>query len=333
MAPTADGCATVVVAWAVGQSGNDFLGEFALPIGKGQATGVYVVLQVHYNNPAEDAGVVDSSGLELIYTPAKNTTMDVGTVPMSSPWASSSVSTTPNILAIPPGVKDFYRYTRCHSECTSKSIPAAGITMINWFPHMHKLGKKIWMQHIRNGVELPEIHRDNNYDFNRQQNFPINRQILPGDSLIMNCIWDSTSQTTVTLGGEATSNEMCIGIFQFYPVSNLAFTRCTDLHQFLNTSGDQNSYATCNVNPTFALNPYDNKNFSSGVTPVIANPSFVALPPRVSTCAVNPTTTPTSSPSPSISPSPSPSPDQDGSSASLVVAFATLTFCLIALLL
>lgn len=35
MAPTSAGCATVVVAWAVGQSGDDFLGEFAIPIGKG----------------------------------------------------------------------------------------------------------------------------------------------------------------------------------------------------------------------------------------------------------------------------------------------------------
>lgn len=30
------------------------------------------------------------------------------------------------------------------------------------------IGKAIWTKHVRNGKELPEIGRDNNYDFNFQ---------------------------------------------------------------------------------------------------------------------------------------------------------------------
>lgn len=30
------------------------------------------------------------------------------------------------------------------------------------------VGRAIWTKHVRNGKELPEIGRDNNYDFNFQ---------------------------------------------------------------------------------------------------------------------------------------------------------------------
>jgi hypothetical protein len=44
---------------------------------------------------------------------------------------------------------------------------------------------KIWMQHIRNGTELPELHRDDHYDFQRQQSYNVNVTILPNDRLVL----------------------------------------------------------------------------------------------------------------------------------------------------
>lgn len=60
----------------------------------------------------------------------------------------------------------------------------------NWTKgeHTHRFlysySVQIWTQHIRNGVELPEIHRDDHYDFQRQQAYSVNVTLLPGDRLV-----------------------------------------------------------------------------------------------------------------------------------------------------
>lgn len=35
-------------------------------------------------------------------------------------------------------------------------------------PSIHPSGRATWTKHIRKGIELPEIARDDNYDFNFQ---------------------------------------------------------------------------------------------------------------------------------------------------------------------
>lgn len=41
------------------------------------------------------------------------------------------------------------------------------------------LGRATWTKHVRNGVELPEIVRDDNYDFNFQVNELVNASLSP----------------------------------------------------------------------------------------------------------------------------------------------------------
>lgn len=50
------------------------------------------------------------------------------------------------------------------------------------------------MQHIRGGKEIGNITAQNWYSFNYQAAQPIayNQTILPGDSFISNCVWDTT---------------------------------------------------------------------------------------------------------------------------------------------
>ena len=43
------------------------------------------------------------------------------------------------------------------------------------------------------------------------------RYVLPGDTLIMDCYYDSSLRNHTTYGGESTQEEMCIGSVMYYP--------------------------------------------------------------------------------------------------------------------
>jgi len=200
-------CSGILVAWSVGQTGNDWLGDYAFPLGADDEK-PYAVLQMHYNNPLEVAGVVDNSGIELYYT-TKLRKYDMANLGLSTPWHTKD-------FVIPPQVEA----TSQSAECTEQLNE--GVTIVNYFPHMHQIGSKIWMQHIRNGVELPEIHRDNHYDFQRQQSYNVHVPLLPGDTLRLTCVWNSMSRKVNTTGGESSSQEMCVALMQYYPKSQIS---------------------------------------------------------------------------------------------------------------
>lgn len=66
--------------------------------------------------------------------------------------------------------------------------------------------------------------QDNNYDFNYQQSRFLTQEvkILPGDSLITECTYSTTNRTKPTLGGYATTEEMCLAFIFYYPKIDLA---------------------------------------------------------------------------------------------------------------
>jgi len=247
MAPTA--CAEMLFAWTLGQRGDDYLDDHALPIGAGVLE--YLYLQVHYNNPTRVAGIIDSSGIELLYTPTLRQ-YDVGLLLVLAHTGD---------INIPPMLTDYATSAECPSDCTAKfSQP---VTIITYSNHMHQIGKKVWLQHIRNGTELPEIHRDDHYDFTRQQSYRIKNTLIPGDRLIVHCVWDSTSRTTNTTGGESSSEEMCVVGFQYYPLQE-SFIYCTDY------AGKRGARAFCG---------------GSTLTPIVyPYPEYSPLPATVSTC-------------------------------------------------
>ena len=63
------------------------------------------------------------------------------------------------------------------------------------------------------------------YDFDYQQMTPFGDneiEILPGDELIVECVYDSTERDTITYGGEGTYDEMCLSFLLVYPKPKLA---------------------------------------------------------------------------------------------------------------
>jgi len=252
-------CTVLQLAWSVGQSGDDWLDQFALPIGAGFLE--YVVLQVHYNNPDMVSGVHDQSGFALTYT-SQLRPFDLGTF---------ALSYNIGLMAIPPYQEAYPFLMECAAECTEKHIPKDGINMVYWFPHMHQIGHQIWVELIRDGKELLEIHRDDHYDFNKQQTYPVNVTLFPGDRLRMHCTFDSTARTSVTVGGESSREEMCVGIVQYYPlIPN--FTRC---HR--------------SISPNLTYNAICDPDSNTFVS--VANYTYTPLPPPESTCDAEVNTT------------------------------------------
>ena len=61
------------------------------------------------------------------------------------------------------------------------------------------------------------------YSFNYQNAiiFDPPKVILPGDTLILDFYFDSSSRDFVTYGGESTREEMCFDFFLYYPAVDL----------------------------------------------------------------------------------------------------------------
>ncbi|KAK4288778.1 hypothetical protein Pmani_038210, partial [Petrolisthes manimaculis] len=223
-------CNTPIVAWAVGSEGEMYPDHVGIPMGEEHGGATYFMLEIHYNNPNLRTGVVDSSGVRVLYT-EKLRQHDAGILTLGHMLSPT--------LIVPPG-RSWNTVAYCSSQCTHKTLPPGGIKAFLGFLHMHLLGSSISVQLIRNGRELPAIMKDMNYDFNYQQARVLKEEveILPGDSFIVNCGYDSTKRRTPTFGGFSTEDEMCLAFLTYYPRVELSGCYSTpDLALILHTLG------------------------------------------------------------------------------------------------
>eukprot|EP00940_MAST-03C_sp_MAST-3C-sp2_P000782 g782.t1 len=123
------------------------------------------------------------------------------------------------------------------------TIPDEGVTVLYNFWHMHLRGRGMYTRHIRNGVELEPLGRNNFYDWWYQGpggEAPVGRKLLPGDQLIINCFYDTRARTSshergsstlaagdITTFGEGTNDEMCFDFIAYYP-RHPDLTNCFD---------------------------------------------------------------------------------------------------------
>lgn len=90
--------------------------------------------------------------------------------------------------------------------------------------HSHLAGRRLSLKHIRRGQELPRIVQDNQFDFDYQQAHTLEQEVnvLPGDELVVECVYDTSDRSRPTLGGYAASQEMCLAFIVHYPRTPLA---------------------------------------------------------------------------------------------------------------
>ncbi|XP_066019013.1 LOW QUALITY PROTEIN: DBH-like monooxygenase protein 1 [Pocillopora verrucosa] len=206
--------ASIVVAWAVGGESFYYPLHAGFPLGADDSPKNFL-LEMHYDNPSNVPGRVDSSGVRIYYTD-KLRKYDSGIV-------SVGVRVN-NWHIIPPKQKDWLSIGYCTAECTesifnSTSLQGGGINVFASILHTHLAGRAIWTRHIRNGKELPEIARDDQYDFNFQDTQVLRKEIniQPGDEMIHYCKYNSMDRDQLTKGGIASREEMCLDFLFYYP--------------------------------------------------------------------------------------------------------------------
>ena len=142
----------------------------------------YTSLQVHYNNVFHKP-VVDESGVRMHMT-TKLRKYNMGIISLGR--APESHTGRPN-LRIPPN-------SRYEAIITCKPQLVLPIKVFAFAAHAHLIGKQIWSEQIRNGSLVRELGRSNRYDFSKQRFAPFSQhyEVLPGDTLRVHCIFDSS---------------------------------------------------------------------------------------------------------------------------------------------
>jgi len=215
-----------VAVWGVGGEAFYYPPNAGFPIGTADSPKSYF-LELHYDNPETIEGRKDSSGVRFYYSSSLRQ-YDSGIFSVGD-----AIST---FMVIPPKQESWMTVGYCPKECYQKhlestKLPEKGIKVFAAFLHTHLQGRATWTKHYRDGVELPEIARDDNYDFNFQDIQVLRNEvhIKPGDDLVHYCKYQTMDRDKLVTGGESTSEEMCLDFLFYYPRLENATQYCTSL--------------------------------------------------------------------------------------------------------
>jgi len=205
---------TPMYAWAPGGEILTMPDEAGVEVGE---TRFYAVLQVHYDNPQSQNIFRDRSGVKL-YLDDRIRQYNAGFVFLGLPNSR---------IAIPPGQVTWHQSGVCGPDQTNRisKNPLGKLKIFSYAMHQHYIGRQVWTEHFSPGRPTTELGKELHFDFNAQKFSPITAVLLPGDTLKTHCVWDSTSRTEVTKGGEDTIKEMCLQPILYYP-EDVPINRC-----------------------------------------------------------------------------------------------------------
>lgn len=174
------------------------------PIGKAAGIQAFVV-NVHFDNPKLEKGVVSRDGMVIHYTPTlRNKTM--------SQFNIMQVSQNPTMY-IPPKKHRYFMTRECNltvSDTTATVINGEQRLMSIAF-HAHLLGSEMYADRVRGNDRLSLAaetpwHFDDQYD---HIIFAKNYTVKTGDMIQTTCIFDSTNRANPTKVALETIDEMC----------------------------------------------------------------------------------------------------------------------------
>jgi hypothetical protein len=228
-----------IAGWAVGGLDVWLPKEFGFPVGQDE-NNRFVVCELHLDVAAEDEDYFTRVGIRFHVTktlrPHDGAVVSIG-------------ANVDNFLLVAPNAQ-VQRRGYCVSECTTEGlIPKEGMLIFGTMLHGHTAATAIEVRHIRaDGVELAPLARDATYDFNLQNwNWLAQPRLFsPGDQFVTTCNYSTLGRTVPTLGGEATSEEMCLVYMLTYsPSGPVEINTCM-------STGTPNLLATLILNNAFA---------------------------------------------------------------------------------
>ena len=227
----------IISAWTPGELGHDF------PAGTGVSVqpGSRIVLQLHYSiladGPQPDRTEVDFSLEESVERNAGNL-----------PWLDLGWPSHPESMLIPAGEANvIYEHVGDPTQAPllGSFVPGVdaseGLVLHTVLPHLHKLGRRIWLQLERPGQAPERLVDIQRWDFDWQGTYTFAEPItvLPGDQLRIHCEWDNSAQNQPVIDGqqrppadvtwgEGTYDEMCAASFYVHGVGGGA-TECAQV--------------------------------------------------------------------------------------------------------
>jgi dopamine beta-monooxygenase len=199
-----------ITGWALGEE------EYCEPQNVGSeiwfgrsGTNAIFKIEAHYDNALETPGITDQSGIRLHLTSTLR--------PLSSSDLTLGMTYWDRQFQLPAQQSAVTKTNICPAKATSTLKHP--IYVYSWYPHMHLYGSSMVTEHYRCGVKLGELGRITQYEFDNQQSYSLPRpvKVLPGDSLVTTCTFNTQDADAVIWGGESTTEEMCDNDLTFYP--------------------------------------------------------------------------------------------------------------------
>ncbi|KAL7536966.1 hypothetical protein ACHAXR_008856, partial [Thalassiosira sp. AJA248-18] len=172
--------------------------------------GVFV-LQVHYDNTYQVPIKNDSSGIRFWVLPDEQAKMTQSGNIVNHVGQLASIR-----IPADPLQRDFPLQMMISSEATRATLPETGIQVFGVSLHMHKAGLRGRLQLIRDGENILDVYDYRSYDFNMQAPNLKRWRILPGDAMVVTCIFKPNKDTDI-VGGLRTEDEMCNFAIGFSP--------------------------------------------------------------------------------------------------------------------
>ena len=157
-------------------------------------------IQVHYDNPKLETGLMDNSGIR-IWLDATAREHEAGTIQLGDPRVQLSASGK----TIPPG-KSMWEFA-CPSSVTSNWHK---ITVFSQILHMHQTGDMMYLEVKDSNGVVKRPNAVEYFDFAWQDPTLVEPfEIKPGDELITRCYFNNQGNTPVPFG-PGSDQEMCI---------------------------------------------------------------------------------------------------------------------------
>ncbi|KAI4876393.1 hypothetical protein NFI96_017858 [Prochilodus magdalenae] len=211
--PKLNFCRHVLAAWALGAEAFYYPSDAGLPLG-GEGSSRFLRLEVHYHNPLLISGRRDSSGIRLWYTPSLRR-FDAGIMELGLVY-------TP-VMAVPPHQDSFPLTGYCTAACTRMALPPGGIHIFASQLHTHLAGRTVRTVLVRGGREVEVVQEDKHYSTHYQIIRILRKMVtvLPGDTLVTKCTYNTEDRNKPTVGGFGIMEEMCVNYVHYYPRTKL----------------------------------------------------------------------------------------------------------------
>jgi hypothetical protein len=204
--------------WAPGEKGiafPDFLGVPLLGDGGFQA----FEIEIHYNNPTFDQGVVDNSGVRFYWT-SEPREQEIGIMSVGDPMVGA--------FGQPVGTGLSAHQFECPGSCSD--LAGQEVTVLREYLHMHQVGLRMTNELIRDGDVIHSAAVEH-WEFDQNGNAAVQQDsfvVKPGDGFRTTCYYEDPDGSRTF--GLASQEEMCMAFLYYYP------RRTFDLGQGFNTS-------------------------------------------------------------------------------------------------